>query len=301
MPADPVIYYDLARSPPTYDFVSFLVGAEMDRIKAGWPDFEIIVLPGPADGFRKDNYAPFGAAAREAMLASVVMPMPILLPTCRGVVRLRERPAPAPQSIGYHDGRYGFERKVAAAKAGIYPLRALQGYRLPKVPYATITLRECEHWPTRNSNIDEWTLVADGLVDRGITPIFIRDTARCTEAVPGYLTHGLAAVDLHTRAAFYAGAVMNFFVNNGPAWLSWFMGAPTLISKMCSPGAPVVNVDFFRACGLEPGSDLPNARPRQRILWEDDRSDLVLDCFDELIDQPRNPPPRVEHNGTQVT
>lgn len=278
-----IAYYDLSRSPPTYDFLSFLIGAEMDRLGAGWDDFEVHVLPGPKDGFRADNLPPFAAHERERMLRGIVMAMPILMPTCGGIIRHAERSQAVPGSIGWGQGRYGFARKVQAARRDIYPLRPLLGFRTPKAPYATITLRECQWWPSRNSTIGQWLAVADGLKARGITPVFIRDTSRAEIPVNGFPTDGNAAADLHTRAAFYANAVMNLFVNNGPAWLSWFMAAPTLICKMVSADAPAVSPGFFEAAGLKPGENMPNARPRQRLLWTDDRCELILAAFDEMM------------------
>ena len=280
------VCYDLARSPPTFDFVSFLVGAEMARLDAGAGRIELHIAPGPNHGFRADTLPPPDPAHRRRLLAAIVEPMAHLLPSVAGVIVHSGRPDLPPGTYGLNRGRYGFPVKVAAAARGLYPLRAAPaGMALP-CPAAdciTITLRECEWWPTRNSDLAQWLVVAAGLRARGFVPVFVRDTAMADVPIPGQLTWPAASHNLYCRARLYADAALNLFVNNGPAWLSWFMGAPTLIAKMISAEAPAVSAEFFAGCGLRPGFDLPNARPRQRIVWTDDRADPVLAAVDAVL------------------
>lgn len=281
------VCYDLARSPPTYDFVSFLVGAEQARLAGGHDALDVHILPGPADGFRADRLPPQDPAHRRALLAGVVEPMARLLPSVRTVITHGSRPATPPGDYGWCKARYGFPLKVEAARLGIYPFQAPPMDLSLPVPagarYVTITLRECPWWPTRNSNIAEWLVIAIHLERRGLTPIFVRDTAASCDMPPPWITWPAASLNLYCRARLYADATLNLFVNNGPAWLAWFMGAPALICKMTSEGAPCVSQEFFASAGLQPGSNMPNARPRQRLLWADDQADVVLAAVDELL------------------
>src|SRR6185369_13830176 len=108
--------YDLARCPPTYDFVSALLGFEMKRREHQAKSLSVHVLPGPEAGFRRDNLPPFGAEAREAMLRGIVLPMGIFLADCT-IERHAKRIAPmAPSGIGRSSASYGFHLKVEAAR-----------------------------------------------------------------------------------------------------------------------------------------------------------------------------------------
>lgn len=275
------VAYDLACSPASYDFVSFLLRCEMDRIDRGADELAIHILPGPNGGFRQDPYWPFSLDERRAMLERVVLPMARLLPSVAGCIVHPDRSRPVP--LGLMESRYGFRWQVEAAKRNVYPFRpfGLAPIERPR-PYVTITLREAEHWPSRNSSVGEWINVAHILRVRGYTVIFIRDSAKADEAIFGSITWPSGSRDLHARMALYAGAAQNFFVNNGPAWLCWFAGYPAMIFKMCAPDAPCVNERFFAAAGLPPGTQLANARPEQRIVWADDTAENILSAYGAL-------------------
>lgn len=277
--------YDLEYSPPTYDAVSFMVAVEMDRIDRGFDEVEVRVLPGSHNGFRRDGLPPFRIEDRCAMRDEVVVPMAWLLPTCSGSLVAPDRRRPGGNVIGYEDSRYGFGHKILAARRNLQPFRVPAD--TPAVgaerPYVTITLRETGYWPTRNSNVAEWLKVAAALQRCGYTPIIVRDTERAHELLDDVENSPQASHDLIFRAALYAGAEMNLFVNNGPAWLCMFLGAPTLIVKMMSSDAPCSSEQFFVSHGLRPGSQWPNAKPRQRIGWVDDDCADILREFDKAM------------------
>lgn len=277
--------FDHACSPPTYDFVSFLVGLEMERMARGDDTVQIGILPGPMGGFRADNLPPFSLDERVAMRDRIVVPMARLLPSCSECVVCTDRNWPPPGSYGYGQQRYGFHMKMEAARANVYPLRCPEPVSRME-DYITITLREASYWPTRNSNVTEWIKVAQQLMRQGHQIVVVRDTAKADESLPGIETAPRASHALPARARLYAGARLNLFINNGPAWLCWFMGLPTLICKMTSPEAPVVHDQFFASYGLPRGAQMPNARPRQRILWSDDDHRPILDAVEEMIGVP---------------
>src|SRR5262249_31970934 len=64
----------------------------------------------------------------------------------------------------------------------------------------TITLRECDYWPHRNSNIFEWLKFAHWLRHaRGERVVFIRDTRFANSPVDDWETCRAAASDLELR------------------------------------------------------------------------------------------------------
>lgn len=278
-----IAYYDLSVSPPTYDFISFLLGAELWRLRMNLTALDIRILAGPEQGFRRDNLPPFTAAERRAMLDNIVLPAAWLLPSVASIAEC-EDVAPAQPSIGWRDPRYGLHVMVAAAAKNCYPLAPPLSERVRhKAPYATITLREASYWPERNSTIGEWLKVAAALERRKLQPIFVRDTARAGDQVATFATDVRASRDVSWRAALYAGAALNLFVGNGPAWVSWFMGAPTLICKLVSRESPSQSASTFVGAGLKPGTQPANARAWQALLWEDDRADKIVPAVDQLL------------------
>ena len=288
-------YYDLARNPPSFNFVDFLLVSERWRIAQGFDALEFVVLPGPHEGFRQDRLPPAGGAERRRWFENIVMPMPLLLPSCGKPARL-DATATGP---GFARGQYliGFKSLVESARANCYPLVAppeLVAQAKSKYGcYATITQRDVAWWPLRRPQLDEWRKVADALTGNGITVVLIPEGTKADELVPGFLTDPKAGRNSVARAALYAGAVMNFGIPCGPMWMAWFMGAPCLIARMSDERPDTIDgrtlhssptrTAGLRANGLTPGQSLPNARPRQLIMWADDTAANVLPAFEQLM------------------
>ena len=115
-------YYDLARSPPTYDVVSFLCAVEGERILRGENYVDIFFLPGPDDGFRKDKVWPFTIAERERMRDKVAVPICRLLPSARSVQLFKgNRPT---KGLGVGQTLHMWREFVEGCRKGIRPLRA---------------------------------------------------------------------------------------------------------------------------------------------------------------------------------
>ncbi len=273
--------YDLSVSPPTYDFVSFLLAAETERRRRGAANLWMHVLAGPVNGFRRDRLPPFSAAERVAMRDKIVLPMAQLLPRCAGLTLHADRPPALRRAFGYGRPHYGFPVLFAAARAGLYPLRAPGASSVGD--YVTLTLREAAYWPTRNSDPAAWLKVARWLRAGGRRVIVLRDTAKASEPFGDFEIAPAAASDLHARAALYAGAALNLFCNNGPAWLCLFMAAPCLVVKMTASDAPCCDDAFFTAHGFPRGAAWPNLRPRQAVEWISDDAEGVIAAAARLL------------------
>jgi len=211
--------YDLALSPPTYDFIGFLLTAEIKRLQANQDSVQIVILPGPVGGFRSDNLWPRSNTKRKELLQSIVLPMCKLLPSCTAAELATDRNTRLSEPVIGRGARlYGMD-KLVNALTNSRPLR-------PKVEpikndrLVTITLRECEHWPERNSNLSEWANAARAIRDMGYEIQFIRDTTHADESIDDFWINFEAARDLLVRASLYRSTFCNFFVNNGPAWLA---------------------------------------------------------------------------------
>ena len=265
-------YYDLARNPPTYDFVTFLMRVEALRLASGDKDVEIMVLPGPDEGFRLDNLWPRGGEARRKLLNNIVVPMAALLPACCRVTVHDDRPHAVSNSFGHNEYTIPFRNFTVAYGKGIRPLRSPdRPQREPDL--VTITLRESEHWAFRNSNPSEW-LKAAWLLDQDYRVVFVRDTAHADVPLPGAVCDPEASRDLLARARLYSRAAVNFFVSNGPAWLALALDVPAVIFRPTADHGP----HFFReVAGVQRGGQMPNAPPYQRLVWKDETAERVVE------------------------
>jgi hypothetical protein len=266
-------YYDLACCPPTYDIVSAVQRAEFERRQSGDDAVQFVFLPGPAGGFRADPLWPFTVAERQRMLRHVAMPIVMLLPNV-SVTLAVERPT---HGLGVGKRLYGLSEQVHASRHGIRPLRAPSPV-LVKANRITMTLREAEHWPTRNSRVAQWAAAAERLIREGYEVIVVRDTRKAEEPLDDLPTLPAAARNIFVRADLYASAGLNVFLSNGPAWLAVAMDVPTLVFKR--PSDADLGVAFGRShfdrCGMPWGGQMPGSPPYQTIVWQDDTADDIV-------------------------
>lgn len=272
-------YYDLKCAPPTYDIVAFLCEVERQRLRRGCDAATIEILPGPVGGFRDDQLWPHSIAIRREMLLRVAVPMAQLLP--RASVALRDdRPAhPAPHSIGWQQSLYGLRLQIDCMNEGIRPLRPLcEAPRDRRL--VTMTLREAEHWPQRNSSVEQWRAAGEIIAARGFDVVVVRETRFAGMPLGTLRIDAPAARDLDARAALYRSAACNMFVSNGPAWFALALDAPVLMLKPTTENLMgTCSADYFRSCGVERGGQLPGAPSWQRIDWRADTCGAIVDAF----------------------
>lgn len=280
-------YYDLARSPPTFNHFDFLLCAEIWRRDCGLDQLSVKVLPGPVEGFRDDKLPPYGGAERMRWLENIVLPMAALLPSCGVPSFLVDRDqAGEGEEFGRGQGLIGPKYMFYAAQRGVAPFRAIptdfakyrHRYGLKLV---TITLRNTGWWIERTSNLAEWLTVARELEAAGFTVVFVPDGTNPHLEIPGFRTEPAASLNIAERAGLYQAALMNLGIANGPMWFSWFMGVPTLIFKIVNENEPAARASVYRDAGLEPGRQLANSRAGQRLIWAADDADIILKAFEQ--------------------
>tara|TARA_R110000868_G_scaffold41729_4_gene142135 strand:- start:4727 stop:5614 length:888 start_codon:yes stop_codon:yes gene_type:complete len=281
--------YDLAVSPPTYDFIGFLVTAERQRIRWGEKSISFVIVGGPNNGFREDNYPPHDPVLRRKMLDNIVKPMCTLLPSCDSV-----REIPRTELAGMLAGQarvfpvgyipmepkpaYGTVYYVKSARAGVLPL--VVDNVVPEPGLVTITLRQSHYWPTRNSDVDEWVKVAHELKSRGKRVVFVPDADGHDERLNGFEIDTRAATDLIHRARLSANAELNLSVSNGPAWMLCMMPqVKYMVFKLVAEGAIACDPKFFSDHQLPVGTQL--GRKDHKIVWEEDKAEIILAAIDE--------------------
>lgn len=272
--------YDLAGAPPTWDFATWLVRAEMERARQGAAKLRVAIRKNASgNGFRVDGLPP-PLDERAFMLDHIGRPLLRLIGA---------EPADGDQAAG-SEFSYLAADIVEAARAGeAIPLFRPSAHAAALVArwcgaaYITITLREVEYWPARNSQLGEWLCVAKALESQGRRVLFVRDTALAGEPLPGFPTAPWASVDVDLRCALYAGAALNLGVCNGPMALSIYGPAPYLLFKQLLPGSPTQSEYFWRrAMGLGPGEHFPWATPWQRMTWADDGFGEIMSAISAL-------------------
>lgn len=283
--------YDLERCPPTYDAVAFLALAELERVRRGDDHVEILVLPGPASGFRADGLGtwPHTTEERVAVRDRVLLPLCRLLPSARSV-RLAENRSEGKGLWGYDEKLVGLPSILAALGAGCRPLRRVGDWSRHDTgkKMVTLTLREAEHHPLRNSRTDEWSLAVEELADLGLDVVILRDARLAQTPLVGPRRAGVVQAgdisDLVARAALYSLADLNAGVSNGPMWMSIFMDAPTLMLRPTTDAAGACyDAAFFARCGVPGGGQLPESPGYQRLVWEEDTVENIVRAVAGMI------------------
>ena len=81
-------FYDLEVCPITFDFVNFLILAELEKRRRKLQNLHVTIVPGPNEGFRDDD-ATFNTPNKiwrleqVAIPACYLMPRPVRLTICR--------------------------------------------------------------------------------------------------------------------------------------------------------------------------------------------------------------------------
>lgn len=300
-------FYDLAVAPVTFDFLWFLVGAELARRKQGLPSLHVVIVPGRDAGLRREDpvyESVVDAESRRSRVGNILVPACSFLPSLVGVTvagtrgeadRLIEREAAAvfperyqpalpryPNSAG--PLRLAREDGIALGvlRATAFDLRAVDrwlGANCPGRPAVTITLRHYDYMAARNSNFAAWLQFAHRL-DRRLAPVFVPDTEQCLDGLPpdlaNFATFREAAINLGLRMALYERAHLNLGVNNGPMGLCWLNAQTRYITfKMLTDAAPQATPEYMRHLGFEIGASLPGATPVQKWVWEDDDLSVI--------------------------
>lgn len=228
--------YDVSLDIVGFDFFNWLVRAAGDGATS-------VVF---RDTFVKTNKWPEATAKRR--LRSILQPGPALV----GL----------PASVG-NEGRNLWSahlgKLVRDVRAG-KPIATLESVLPPGNAHYTVTLRNTQRAPLRNSNAPAWRAFAAEIGARVIEDY---------DDVP---------IGLHERMALYAGAEMNFFVCNGPMHLCSLSPYPL----MCFAADKAIGA--FENSGIAFGGQYPWMRENQRFIWEPDEPAVIRRHFDAWRD-----------------
>jgi hypothetical protein len=136
-----------------------------------------------------------------------------------------------------------------------------QGLQIPRLKSVlppgneryTVTLRQFDRFPNRNSRVEDWRTFAAEIGARVIEDYTVEP------------------MDLHERMALYAGADMNFFVTNGPVMLCFLSEYPAMGFDV--QNSPPQGVAF--------GESYPFLLPQHKQVWEPDTLENIRKHFAE--------------------
>lgn len=314
-------FYDLAVSPATFDIVKFLLLAELEQKRAACDLLHVVIAPGLAEGFREgkiEAYHRAGAVDYDIdslrwRLRNILVPCCWQIPSCREVTvcMSREEAQTFQASLvkyvfpkGYtvrfpkanYDERYILE---ATSKGAILPsiqatpqaCRFVSDWihlKAGKRKVITITLRECSWHLDRNSNLNEWGAFARSLDPNIYCPVLLRDTEAAFKPLPselnGLLVFPEASWNIELRVALYELSYLNMFTNSGPSTLCRLdRQARSITFKLITS---TFDEEYIRySWGIEPGSQLEFQTPFQRLVWEDDRLEVIKNAFREMCNK----------------
>lgn len=266
--------YDLSVAPASYDFVTWLGAAEMARKRGGHRKLRVSFLDGPKDGFR-DDPLPGSTDFKKQIVTNVILPALTMIGAEEGTATDGWRSEYVFRALHYHFKR---GEDLPRMKAPNWAKVAVQHWLKGRHP-VVVTLREAEHWPERNSNMDAWLRFARETRD----VVFVRDTLKAEDPLEGFEIFPAASRNIAIRQALYEEARLNMLVSNGPAILLWLSDSPFVQFNLLKPGFPAGEKDWIETfIGLTVGDEYPFRNSHQRIVWEDDNYEAITRAYREF-------------------
>ncbi len=312
--AEPSVLFavnDLSVSKPTYDFITFLRLAELHRVRHGYDQIYFIFVPGPKDGFRNDNLPPNDPEELRSMVRNVALPACWLLPSCAGVsyfsTRSDAKTLIEKSGTDIFPRGYTVENPVAEymwssinsamlREEKLTQFSAPQEYLDQAKDYVklvgenkkliTITLRESNYYPERNSQLNEWKKFADYLDSSKYAVVIIRETknAHLPPLFDSIPECPLAAISLLFRTALYQNAYANLFISNGPSSLSSHAFCPMISFGVLTATHVASSENFLKnVFGFSEGDQQYGFPSSQSLVWGRDNFETIRSEFEKLV------------------
>lgn len=309
---------DLAAIPISFDICYFFANAERERRRLGLEGMRVVFIadkndPGQLLEKKPDPYLLSMVADWRHYLFNLGVEMTRLFPAVddvhlctsrREALKLFQRlcfadplfpPSYSPYRPDYRDKRAGgalyFPKPVLNPSEPETPLQPLKAPGREKTlvdrwcsreaagrRIVTITLRDTENVPSRNSYLSGWQSIIDLHSDDDVLFIILEDYFRLFEPVKllgsNVRYFDAATMSAPLRLALYEHADHNFFVTNGPAILCMLSENTQFTVFGVGMGEESANKeDMLRQYGL-----LPDEQPRafktgQTLIWAEDTTE----------------------------
>ena len=278
--------YDRNKCPSSWDFLQWLVNAEIANTYAGAQSGELKVA---FKGDYREDGLPRPVDQRQAIFENVMRPAIKLM--AAEEVPYKEGMEEVPYLMRFvvdHVLQRGGD--VPYFRANIQVANEVREYLKGRRP-VVITLREADYYPTRNSNLEAWTEFARTC---GEDVIFVRDTSKADESLVGFETCPRASKDLYFRLALMLSARCNLMVQNGPWMLSLYSPCPWLSFGQLHPEIPDWRPGspewWDKQMGVPEGGQFPWSHENQRLIWRDDSLESIRDAWQQYLPAIDEPP-----------
>lgn len=270
------VCFNVANGVMSFDFLAWLIGAEMARRRAGVPEPLRV-------GFFKAKTQTTASDYHTQMLQNVMGPMLSMV----GAVHSQEAIGGRQDFSVTHNEITEFAR-LGEAVPQIRPTDfaySATKKMLDGLSPVTITLRESTIYPHRNSNLPAWLKFAKYLESQGEEVVFIRDTAKAEEDLEDHTVFPLASIDLHIRLSLYMQSKFNCFVGNGPAVLNWHIDQPFFMLAESDPTHKKAYATCWpevweRQMGITQNEQFPWFNEGQRIIWKPDTYENLVEAWE---------------------
>lgn len=287
-------FYDLAVGPVSFDFVVFLVKADMARRRAKGSRLHVVIVPmqDGVGGMFRDKTNLYDAHEMHWRLWNICIPACQLIGASMTLAtdwdqarRLNALGEPWPSDWDRQtlkDRRHLIGDVITAAKSGeeVPMLRASEharrkvrtAFAARMKPVVTMTMRHT-YMAQRNSDRNEWLKAKLHIEDQGYAVLLFQDTG---DALAN--GHGYGELNLDVRMACYQEAVLNLQENNGAASLCWFSERP--YRMFGANNNPEEWEGLFVKQGLPLGATWPWAKPQQKIVYGPTTAQQIIDEFE---------------------
>lgn len=150
---DEILYafYDLSVVNPTFDVMTFLVLAELERVRVGCESFKVVIVPGPQGGFRPGGKEQNGLGVENLKwrIRNITLPCIGLMANCREVMMChsRDEAAALRRTVVAHafppDYSVRFPEKYDHWL--LVAEKALEGEDIPSVSNSSVALQQRVH------------------------------------------------------------------------------------------------------------------------------------------------------------
>ena len=281
---DDYVCYNMVVCPVSFDFLFWLIDAEMRKRAAGIEAPLKVAFWKGQDGIGRLN-EPVIRQFYDGVLRSLLLLIgAVEVSPDKYMGRCKNLYVPRDIIEYMKDGQQVPKLKAPAGAA----LDVAQWlYRRGIVNPVVITLREAQHWDHRNSNIAAWTQFAADLRGKGEQVVFVRDTRRAMEPLRDETIYPEAAIDLHIRIALYERAKACLFVANGPAALAMFTDVPFFSFTPLEPDGHTYfpNTPSFwqQNMGIMPPHEqFPWLRSDQFLVYDHDTYENICAAWERL-------------------
>jgi hypothetical protein len=304
-----VYFFDLDVVPITFDVLTYLADAELERRRRGLARVHVVVVPGRHGGWREEEpefERIVGHDARYWRLYNLVIPSFGLLPSLASyTVSASRAHAGRIHAMARHVAPKGYlvSMPVATWNGDVFgapePAEAVQYVRTPPEALrhvgawlearasarkvVAITLRDYDFMPRRNSNRAAWLRFARELDPAEYFPVIVLDTnaamADLGRDLDGLAVFAEASWNIWLRSALYELAHLSVSSMQGATDLCWYNLRCRYLQFVSVGSSPQSTEAYFRREGYPFGESFAMATPHQRLVWAPDGYDRITAEF----------------------